>query len=175
MVSSAQLRTFSTINAISQDRTVCGATDGYEVDRTYLRRRIEGIPTREEVNENRQKLSKLQEASLVDWIITQVHLGYAPPDHRFRFYARRIAYHNGDDIPFGKNWHQGFFRRNPAVRTIKSQIIDYQHVNGATPEFINLLFVRLTLENIKNIPARYRYNADEIGLVEGMGENGFVI
>ena len=53
--------------------------------------------------------------------------------------------------------------------------MDYQRLNGATPTSARALHSRLQLKEIKDIPARNRYNADEIGFMEGMGENDLVL
>ncbi|RYP57397.1 hypothetical protein DL771_011482 [Monosporascus sp. 5C6A] len=54
-------------------------------------------------------------------------------------------------------------------------MIDYKRLNGASPASTNVLFDRFALPEVKVIKWRNRYNADEIGVMEGMGENGFVL
>lgn len=68
-----------------------------------------------------------------------------------------------------------FLKRYPEVRTIKGVAIDYKRLNGATPETCEALFSRLTYPEIKRIIERNRVNMDEIGVMEGMGENSLVL
>ncbi|RYP05473.1 hypothetical protein DL765_009822 [Monosporascus sp. GIB2] len=62
-----------------------------------------------------------------------------------------------------------------AYTTFKGRIIDYKRLNGASPAFTNVLFDRFALPEVKVIKWRNRFNADEIGVMEGMGENAFVL
>ena len=54
-------------------------------------------------------------------------------------------------------------------------MIDYRRLNGATTATGNVLFDRLDLKEIRGIFPCNRYNADEFGLMEGMGNNAFVL
>ena len=54
-------------------------------------------------------------------------------------------------------------------------MIDYRRLNGATTATGNVLFDRLDLKEIRGIFPCNRYNADEFGLMEGMGDNAFVL
>ncbi|RYP61877.1 hypothetical protein DL771_009966 [Monosporascus sp. 5C6A] len=172
---SAQFRAAQAIEEVSRGRSLRSASKGYDVDRRYITRRIEGVPTREEVNEAQQKLSRVQEEGLAYWVIVQGQLGYAPPHSRFRLYAQRLLIHNGNPQRLGKGWVTRFLRRNPDIKTLKGTTINYKRLNGASPASTNVLFDRFELPAIKAIKWRNRFNADEIGMMEGMGENGLVL
>ncbi|RYP62975.1 hypothetical protein DL771_009502 [Monosporascus sp. 5C6A] len=172
---SAQFRAAQAIDEVERGRSLRSASKGYQVDRRYITRRIEGVPTREEVNEAQQKLSRAQEEGLAHWVIVQGHLGYAPPHSRFRLYAQRILINNGNPERLGKGWVARFLRRHPEIKTLKGRTIDYKRLNGASPASTNVLFDRFALPEVKVIKWRNRYNADEIGVMEGMGENGLVL
>ncbi|OBS16973.1 hypothetical protein FPOA_12482 [Fusarium poae] len=77
-------------NDVLRGTSIREASKRHLVDRTYLTRRINGIPTKEEVDEKKQVLSRHQETHLANWAIAQGRLGYAPPMIRFRFYAQHI-------------------------------------------------------------------------------------
>ena len=59
----------------------------FYVSKDYLRRRLKGIPTREATNSSRQALSPALEQKLVDWVLLQARLSWAPPHSRFRLFA----------------------------------------------------------------------------------------
>lgn len=110
-----------------------------------------------------------------NWIVTQGNLGYAPSYSRFRLFAQHRLIHNGGLSHFGKNWHRGFLARNPSIQTIKGKTINYKRLNGTTQESLKILFENLNLNEVKDISAKHRYNADEFGLMEGVGDNALVL
>jgi 4-hydroxybenzoate polyprenyltransferase len=69
----------------------------------------------------------------------------------------------------------GFLRRNPILRTKKQLQIDSARVNGATTEVIKKWFQNFTPPQIKAIKPENRWNIDEAGIMEGMGDNGLVV
>ncbi|RYP57254.1 hypothetical protein DL771_011502 [Monosporascus sp. 5C6A] len=68
-----------------------------------------------------------------------------------------------------------FLRRHPEIRTLKGTTIDYKRLNSASPASTNVLFDRFALPEIKAIKWKNRFNADEIGVIEGMGKNALVL
>ena len=69
----------------------------------------------------------------------------------------------------------GFLRRNPILKTKKQLHIDSGRVNSATTEIIKKWWSKLALPAIKAIKPENRYNMDEAGIMEGMGDNGLVV
>ena len=69
----------------------------------------------------------------------------------------------------------GFLRRNPILRTKKQLRIDSVRVNGATTEIIKKWWPKLTVPVIKAIIPENRWNIDEAGIIEGIGDNGLVV
>lgn len=175
MTLAVQLRARRAIDDVTNGRSLRAASKIHQVERTYLRRRIEGVRTREDYNETLQKLSKHQEDGLSKWIVIQGKLGYAPPHARFRAYAQRLLINSGSTERLGKKWVTRFLDRHPEIRTLKGQAIDYRRLNGATTATGNVLFDRLALPEVRAILARNRWNADEFGVMEGMGDNSLVL
>ncbi|RYO92532.1 hypothetical protein DL764_008115 [Monosporascus ibericus] len=171
----AQLRAAKAIDEVTNGRSIRAASKLHQVERTYLRRRIEGIQTREEYNKSRQKVTDVLEDRLAKWIVTQGQLGYAPPHARFRAYAQRLLVKSGSRERLGKRWVTRFLQRHHEVRTFKGWAIDYRRLNGATEATCKVLFDRLVLPKVRKIYSRNRYNADEFGMMEGMGENSLVL
>ncbi|KAM4054424.1 Tc5 transposase DNA-binding domain-containing protein [Hirsutella rhossiliensis] len=94
-----------------------------------------------------------QEKQLTEWILIQDALGLPPTHSQIRQFAQRMLAVKGDHTPLGKHWMQAFLRRNPAVRP-RSAITETLSVSTAL------------------LP---RYNMDEAGIMEGLGENGLVV
>jgi hypothetical protein len=70
---------------------------------------------------------------------------------------------------------EGFLRRNPILKTKRQFLIDSVRVNGATTEVIKKWFQKMALPRIKAIKPENRWNMDEAGIMEGMGDNGLVV
>jgi 4-hydroxybenzoate polyprenyltransferase len=68
-----------------------------------------------------------------------------------------------------------FLQRNPILKTKKQLCIDSTRVNGATSEIIKKWWPRLAIPGIKAIKPENRYNMDEAGIIEGMGDNRLVV
>ncbi|RYO96801.1 hypothetical protein DL765_011374 [Monosporascus sp. GIB2] len=171
----AQLRASKALDEVANGRSIRAASKLHQVERTYLSRRIRGVQTREEYNESLLKVSKALEDKLAKWIVIQGQLGYAPPHARFRAYAQRLLLKSGSHERLGRKWVTRFLQRHHEVRTLKGRAIDYRRLNGATEATCNVLFDRLALREIRRIYSCNRYNADEFGVMEGMGENSLVL
>ncbi|KAM4056523.1 DDE superfamily endonuclease [Hirsutella rhossiliensis] len=116
-----------------------------------------------------------QEKQLTEWILIQDALGLPPTHSQIRQFAQRMLAVKGDHTPLGKHWMQAFLRRNPAVRTQKCHHRDSARVNGASTEVIRPWFNNFFLPEILAIKPENRYNMDEAGIMEGLGENGLVV
>ncbi|KAK1245194.1 hypothetical protein MKX08_004823 [Trichoderma sp. CBMAI-0020] len=154
-------------NGISQRK----AAARWGIPRSTLQERINGRVTRNKANEHRQRLSRYQETHLVQWILSQEALGFAPTHYQVKEFAARVIKAGGDDEPLGKAWIEGFLRRNPEVKTIR----DSCRVNGAGIKNIKDFFCHFEIPEIKDIPPEHRYNMDETGILEGRGSNGLVL
>jgi hypothetical protein len=62
-------------------------------------------------------------------------------------------------------------KRNTEVRILKSTLIDYKRANNASTENINISFNRLDDPVLAAIPPEHFYNADEVGLFQGVENN----
>jgi 4-hydroxybenzoate polyprenyltransferase len=69
----------------------------------------------------------------------------------------------------------GFLRRNPVLKTKKQFLIDFVCVNSVTTEVIKKWFQKLTISDIKAIKPENRWNMNEAGIMEGMGDNRLVV
>ena len=69
----------------------------------------------------------------------------------------------------------GFLRRNPILKTKKQVRIENVRVNGATTQTITKWWPNLTKPAIQAVKPEHRYNMDEGGIMEGLGDNGLVV
>lgn len=172
---SIKLRLIDALGAVYAGHSVRQAAELASVDRTTLRRRLQGVPSRDVTNEGFQALSKAQEDYLANWAITQGILGYSPRLSHFKHFAQRILSNNGVDQKLGNRWYRRFLARHPEVRSLRAQLTDYKRVNAATPENINLFFDRLDSPATHDILPENIWNADEVGIAMGLGDNGIMV
>ena len=142
---------------------------------TTLHSRNQGSENRTVAAESQQRLSKVQEDHLSNWVLTQEALGVPVTHGQIREFAGRVLAIKGDPKPIGKRWMEGFLRRNPILRTKRARNIDSVRVNGATTAVIKSWFQRLLIPVITTIKPENLYNMDESGIMEGVGVNGLVV
>jgi hypothetical protein len=111
----------------------------------------------------------------VDWAIAQCKLGYAARVTYFKHFAERLLIANGTPHRLEKRWYYRFLKWNTEIRILKSTFIDYKRANGASTENINIFFDRLDDPVLAAIPPEHFYNADEFGLLQGVGDNSLRI
>ncbi|KAK6836397.1 DDE-domain-containing protein [Apiospora arundinis] len=170
-----QQRAQAAIRDVKLGMAVREAARKWDMRRTYLRRRLDGIPTKKEAYEDQQALSPLLESQLAQWVIGQSRLGFAPALVKFRFMAQQLLNASGASHTVGQRWHARFLARNEEIKTIRSKIIHYSRVNGATVSNIHLFFDRLDAPELANIPPERFYNTDEMGIGQGVGSDHWVL
>ena len=163
------------LDAVAKGMSQKLAAKEYRVPRTTIQNRIKGHITTQEAHEPQQRLSKVQEDNLTQWILVQESLGHAPTHSQIRAFARRILWARGDALLLGKRWMAGFLRRNPVLKTKKQFRIENVRVNGATTQIIMKWWPNLTRPAIHAIKPENRWNMDEASIMEGIGDNGLVV
>jgi 4-hydroxybenzoate polyprenyltransferase len=142
---------------------------------TTLHSRLHGQESRSEAAIPKQRLSPAQEKRLTQWILTQNDLGLPPTHAQIKQFTQQILAVKGDHQPLGKHWMQAFLRRNPSLRTQRAYSRESVRVNGANTEVIKPWFNHLYIPKVQAIIPENRYNMDEAGIMEGLGENGLVV
>jgi hypothetical protein len=161
---------------VLQGASVRSLASDYAIPPSTLRDRLNGRTDAVSAQLPRQKLSPDQERWLVDWIIEEHSLWRAPSHAMVREMANCIARVNGDDVPVGKNWIDGFKARNPIIATLIGRSLDKARVNGSDKSTLEGFFVLL-----KAIVSEHRtkpsniWNMDEQGLRQGSRSNGRVL
>ncbi|KAI1821376.1 hypothetical protein F4861DRAFT_532993 [Xylaria intraflava] len=142
---STEKRAQAAVRDVKLGMPVRAASRKWTIPRSYLQRRLEGIPTRKEVSRDQQALSPLLEKQLVTWAVGQARLGYAPSVIKFKHMAQRLLNASGTSYSL------------------------------ATVVNINIFFDRLDAPELKHIPADRYYNTDEMGIGQGVGADHWVI
>lgn len=147
----------------------------YNIPRTTLRYRIQGIlSTRDTVNKA-QKLTKLEEEAIVRYILDLDSRAFPPRRSAVEDMANRLLGAR-DSGRVGKNWTSNFVRRQPQLSTRFTRKIDYQRVKCEDPNTYNAWF-RL----VRNMINKYGiceediYNFDETGFLMGQISSEMVV
>jgi hypothetical protein len=134
------LEAWFSIDIHQQRPSIRQHTKDFMVDRSTFTRRINGGLTPLQSHEYQQRLTKVQEDWLVQWIKEMDERGQ-PPSHarararaRAREMASQICLANGDTKPLGPTWLNQFTQRNPSVRTVIGRVIKAARVDGTRPE-----------------------------------------
>jgi DDE superfamily endonuclease/Tc5 transposase DNA-binding domain len=142
-----------------------------------LRRRLQTTQgSRHEASTKRQKLSPIQEQYLAQWITDEDRCARAPSHAMVRQMAECLARENGDNEPCGKNWIDGFLRRNPTISTMVGHSIEATRVTCASKDILLSWFSLLrSLLDGYSIKTANIWNFDEHGIALGCGTNGRVL
>jgi 4-hydroxybenzoate polyprenyltransferase len=160
---------------VANGKGVRAAARDWGVPYTTLRERIKGRENHSISAENQQRLSRVQEDHLANWVLAQEALGVPLTHAQIKEFAHRLLAIKGDHKPLGKRWMHAFLNRNPILKTKRFRNIDSQRVNGATTSIIKDWFQRLLPPQIQAIKPECRFNMDESGIMEGFGANGLVV
>ncbi|KAM5527204.1 transposase [Fusarium oxysporum f. sp. phaseoli] len=102
-----------TDNGLSQNQ----AAQKNGVPQTTLSDRLRGLPSRSEVTQPAQLLSKSQESRLVTWILRQEALGYAPSHSQVRATVAALLRQQGRQRHIGVHWLARFIKHHPDIET----------------------------------------------------------
>ncbi|KAI0435811.1 hypothetical protein F4803DRAFT_573772 [Xylaria telfairii] len=116
--SSDKKRAEAAVRDVVLGTPVRAAAIKWDVERTYIQRRIAGIPTRKEANQQQQRLSPFMEQQLANWAIGQARLGFSPPLVRFRAMALHYLKASGSDITIGSTGTPNLSLVTPILRAL---------------------------------------------------------
>ncbi|KEY73566.1 hypothetical protein S7711_10135, partial [Stachybotrys chartarum IBT 7711] len=152
------------------------AAKDHALPESTLRCRLQGRISRQEAKAKTQRLSQIQEESLVNWILAEERAGRAPTKNQMLGFAEAIAREGGGHEPLGHNWIPRFIQRNKGVKLKGSQALENQRALSTTEDLIRAHIARLeTIYKEKNITPSNMYNADETGVTEGESHAGKVL
>jgi hypothetical protein len=152
-------------------KSIRAAATLYAIPRSTLQYRAGGRVARVDKRPNRHKLTKLEEDSLVNWIISMDTRGAAPRPATIREMANILLAARGSQPPptVGKNWPSKFVERREELRTRFSVRYDYQRALNEDPKALRAWFA--TVQSVideHGIQAEDIYNFDETGFAMGL-------
>ena len=147
----------------------------YSVDHRKLGRRLEGVPSRRDIQANSRKLTTLEELVLVQYILDLAAKGFPPQLSVVEDMANRLLATR--DAPCVRSRQaSNFVKRRVELRTRFQRKYDYQRAKCEDPEVICGWF-----ELVQNTIAKYGindadiYNFDETGFMIGVISTAMVV
>lgn len=153
-------------------QTLITAAKAYDVPRTTLRRRINGIqPQLGSISQNRL-LTITEEETLVQWILSMDRRGMPLRVGAVREMAELLVtqHRNSTPVrPVGQNWVRGLINRHDTLKSKYNRKYDYQRAKCEDPELIRGWFqrVRATIAEYGILDDDI-YNFDETGFQMGV-------
>jgi hypothetical protein len=154
-----------TDNGLSQSKSA----QKREIPRSTLGDRLRGLPSRSEVTQPAQLLSKPEEPRLVAWILRQEALGYAPSHSQVRATVNALLRQQGREKPVGVHWLARFMKRHPSIKTKIGKRQEASRFNCFTPTAVNWYF-DIREREYGWIKPENTVNVDEGGIMAGFGE-----
>ena len=150
----------------------------FDVPRSTLRRRLNGIQDRAISRANSHKLSEIEEESLQKWILSMDSRGSAPRPSTVREMANLLLEKRGTTpvISVGENWVTNFVKRHPLLSSRFSKRYNYERAKCEDPNIITEWFnlVQKTILQFGINPDDI-YNFDETGFAMGLTATAKVI
>ncbi|KAF6525725.1 hypothetical protein HZS61_011740 [Fusarium oxysporum f. sp. conglutinans] len=159
-----------TDNGLSQNQ----AAQKNGVPQTTLSDRLRGLPSRSEITQPAQLLSKSQESRLVTWILRQEALGYAPSHSQVRATVAALLRQQGRERHIGVHWLARFIKRHPDIKTKVGKRQEAARFNSFTPMAVNWYF-GIRESEYGWIKRENTVNVDEGGIMAGFGLDSLVI
>ncbi|KAG6980029.1 hypothetical protein FocnCong_v009877 [Fusarium oxysporum f. sp. conglutinans] len=151
-----------TDNGLSQNKSA----QKREIPRSTLGDRLRGLPSRSEVTQPAQLLSKPEESRLVAWILRQEALGYAPSHSQVRATVNALLRQQGREKPVGVHWLARFMKRHPSIKTKIGRRQEASRFNCFTPTAVNWYF-DIREREYGWIKPENTVNVDEGGIMAG--------
>ncbi|KAG6990486.1 Pogo transposable element with ZNF domain [Fusarium oxysporum f. sp. conglutinans] len=159
-----------TDNGLSQSKSA----QKREIPRSTLGDRLRGLPSRSEVTQPAQLLSKPEESRLVAWILRQEALGYAPSHSQVRATVNALLRQQGREKPVGVHWLARFMKRHPSIKTKIGKRQEASRFNCFTPTAVNWYF-DIREREYGWIKPENTVNVDEGGIMAGFGLDSLVV
>ncbi|RKL05709.1 hypothetical protein BFJ70_g17078 [Fusarium oxysporum] len=159
-----------TDNGLSQSKSA----QKREIPRSTLGDRLRGLPSRSEVTQPAQLLSKPEESRLVTWILRQEALGYAPSHSQVRATVNALLRQQGREKPVGVHWLARFMKRHPSIKTKIGKRQEASRFNCFTPTAVNWYF-DIREREYGWIKPENTVNVDEGGIMAGFGLDSLVV
>lgn len=154
-----------------ESNNVTDAARQFDVPRSTLSDRINGLKFRAEIRANSHKLTEIEDNSLLEWIYSMDSRGGAPRQYMVGAMGDLLLKERGSTKiqTVGKHWVANFVKRHPELKSSFSRRYDYQRAKQEDPRVIQRWFdlVQTTIKE-KGILDEDIYNFDEIGFAIGL-------
>ncbi|OBS16101.1 hypothetical protein FPOA_13184 [Fusarium poae] len=157
-------------NSLSQNQ----AAQKNGVPQTTLSDRLRGLPSKSEITQPAQILSKSQESRLVTWILRQEALGYAPSHSQVRATVTALLRQQGRERHIGVHWLARFIKRHPDIEAKVGKRQEAARFSSFTPMAVNWYF-GIRESEYGWIKPENTVNVDEGGIMAGFGLDSLVI
>ncbi|EED19666.1 MFS multidrug transporter, putative [Talaromyces stipitatus ATCC 10500] len=147
----------------------------YEIPRTTLQDRLNGIQQRSLVRANSHKLTQYEEESLVKWVLDLDRRGLPPRHSLVREMANYILSQHGKP-QVGKNWITKLIKRRPEIDSKFARKYNYERAKCEDPKIIQEHFdrVQAAISEYGILPEDI-FNFDETGFAMGLCATAKVI
>ncbi|EED24169.1 conserved hypothetical protein [Talaromyces stipitatus ATCC 10500] len=158
-----------------QIRSVRKAAEIYNISRSTLQNRINGMPYRAEKRANNHKLTQSEEDSLVKWVLDLDRRGLPPRHSLVREMANYMLLQRGNQ-QVGENWVTKLTKRRPEIDSKFSRRYNYERAKCEDPKIIREHFDRVRAAILEyGILPEDIYNFDETGFAMGLCSSAKVI
>jgi hypothetical protein len=124
-------------DVIDNGLSIRQSADKNGVPLSTLHSRMNGTTSKSESIQPASRLSAAEEDRVVDWVLKQESLGYAPTAQVVRSVVQAILKKKGDMKPLGKNWMDGFKKRHDRIHTKIGRAQEAVRFDGFTPKAVN--------------------------------------
>ena len=149
-------------------RSVRQAAEIYNVSRSTLQNRVNGMAYRAEKRANNHKLTQFQEESLVKWVLDLDQRGLPPRHSLVREMANHLLSQYGTQ-QVGEKWVYNLVKRRPEIESKFSRKYNYERAKCEDPKIIQGHFDR-----VRDIISEYGilpediFNFDETSFTIGL-------
>ena len=175
--SSSEARLLLAIQASKQDTSLSlrQLATLYNVSRTSLQRRLNGIASRRDCKPATTKLTRSEKLAIVWHVLDLDTRGFPPTKHIIREMANKLLAERNRD-PVGKHWPDNFIKRVPKLKTRWTRSYDRQRALNKDIRSINGWFNLICSTKEKwGIPNQDVYNFDETGFMMGVISSQLVV
>ena len=143
----------------------------YDVPRSTLQDRLRGKTHRNETRANSHKMTRNEEESLVQWILSLDQRGAAPRPAHIQEMADILISKQGDTTTttVGDKWVYNFIKHHDILKSRFSRQYNHQRAKCEDPNIIQEWFNRVQIILMQHgIPYEDIYNFDETGYAMGL-------
>ena len=148
----------------------------FDVPPSSLGHRIKGRRDAKTFHQGRQRLTVLEEASLVKCMTQLMNWGWPPTISQLERMATHLLIRKGDREPLGQHWYEAFLARHPDFRLKYSKALDQARKDISDSESYRKWFdlYTRTIKEYGILPGD-QYNMGEKGMAMGMVDSGKII